>query len=92
MSIFKDEKEMEACLEKMNIHQREHFRLLISQLIECYVNDQKHGVVIIGDESPIVAVMAINATDMDAAELLQVADKHLHYRATEDAPPKEMFN
>lgn len=92
MSIFKDEKEMEACLDKMSTPQREHFRLLISQLIECYVDDKKHGVVIIGDESPVVAVMAVNATDMDAVELLQVADKHLHYRAVEDAPPKEMFN
>lgn len=92
MSVFKDEKEMEACLEKMNVHQREHFRLVISQLIECYVNDNKHGVVIIGDESPLVAVMSINASEMDAAELLQIADKHLHYRAVEDAPPKEMFN
>lgn len=92
MSIFKDEKEMEACLEKMSVHQREHFRLLISQLIECYVDEKKHGVVIIGDESPLVAVMAVNASEMDAAELLQIADKHLQYRAVEDAPPKEMFN
>lgn len=92
MSIFKDEKEMEACLEKMNMTQREHFRLVISQLIECYVNDNKHGVVIIGDESPLVAVMTINASEMDAAELLQIADKHIHYRAVEDAPPKELFN
>lgn len=92
MSIFKDEKEMESCVDKMSHAQREHFRMVLSQLVECYVDDKKHGVVIIGDESPLVAVMAINATDMDAAELLQIADKHLNYRATQDAPPKEMFN
>lgn len=92
MKLFKDEKEMEACLGQMNSHQVEHLRMLISQVIECYVNPDKHAVLIIGDESPVVAVLAVNATDMDAAELLQVADKHLHYRAVEDAPPKEMFN
>lgn len=93
MSLFKNEKEMESCLEKMDLSQREHLKLLLSQIIECYTDADKHGVVIIGDtNSPLVTVMAVNATDIDAIELLRVADKHLQFRAIEDAPPKEMFN
>lgn len=92
MSLLKDERAFDECLKKMSTMQREHFKLVLSQLIECYTRDDTHGVVLIGDESPVVTVMAINATDMQAANLLRLADEHLTYRVTEDAPPKELFN
>ena len=92
MSLFKTEKEIEMLVDKMTADQREHFRLVLSRLIECYTEEDKHAVVLIGDKSPAMIVLTINATEMEAAQLLQAADMHLQYRVTEDAPPKEMFN
>ena len=92
MSLLKTEKEIDMHLEKMTPDQREHFKLVISQLIECYTDEDKHAVVLIGDKSPAMVVLSINSTEMEAASLLQAADRHLQYRVTEDAPPKEMFN
>jgi len=37
-------------------------------------------------------VIAINATEMDAAALLSTADTYINYAVMEDAPPKENFN
>lgn len=92
MSMFKTEKEIEMHVEKMTEDQRDHFKLVISKLIECYTDEEKHAVVLIGNKSPAMMMLSINATEMEAASLLQAADNHMQYRVTEDAPPKEMFN
>ena len=92
MSFFKSEKEIEAHVAQMTTGQREHFKMIISQLIECYTVPGKHGMVLVGDGSPAMLLLAINATEMEAAALMQCAEKHLHEVVTDDAPPKGMFN
>ena len=44
-----------------------------------------------GQNQPM-KVIAINATDMDAAALLSTADQYINYTVMGDAPPKENFN
>ncbi len=84
---------MEKALAKMTPEQRDHLRLVISELVECYVNDEIHGLLLVGqtDKTPM-KIMSINATDMEAASLLAMANDFINYSVMEDAPPKEQFN
>lgn len=85
--------DMEAALRKMDDDQRAHLRILISELVQCYITEDLHGLVLIGKGqfSPL-KVMSVNATDMEAAALLSVANEYINYAAMQDAPPKEQFN
>jgi hypothetical protein len=85
--------EMETAVNKMTPDQREHLRIVISELIRCYLDDDLHGLVLIG-KAPYepFKIMAVNTNEMDAAELLMAAQDYIHGNVMEDAPPKEKFN
>lgn len=85
--------QMEAALAKMSAEMREHLRFVIGALIECYTDDNAHGVLLVGsDNGEQLKLMAINATEMDVAELMTRANEHINFIAMQDAPPKEKFN
>lgn len=85
--------EMEAALLKMDEDQREHLRVLISELVQCYITEDLHGLVLVGKgQFKPLKIMSVNATDMEAAVLLSVANEYINYAAMQDAPPKEQFN
>ena len=90
------EKDMEKALEIMTPDQRDHLKLVISELVRCYVNEDVHGLLLIGKSEHTVAspmkIMSINATDMEAATLMATASEFINYSVMEDAPPKEHFN
>lgn len=86
-------KEMEKALESMDEEQRDHLRIAISELVRCYTDDTRHGIIILtADGETTCKLIAVNTTDMDAADMLHAADQHIHYRVLSDAPPKEQFN
>jgi|GEM_PF-6175406 hypothetical protein len=85
--------DMERALAKMDDEQRGHLKLLISELIQCYIDDELHGLVLIGrGQYAALKMIAVNATDMSAAALLTMAGEYMHQVTMEDAPPKEKFN
>lgn len=85
--------DMEAALEQMSPEQREHLKVVLNHLVECYLNDDTHGLLLVtGGEDPYLKILAINSTDMEAAGLLGSADQFLNFRLLDDAPPKEMMN
>lgn len=90
------EKDMEKALEIMTPDQRDHLKLVISELVRCYVNEDVHGLLLIGKSEQTIAspmkIMSINATDMEAATLMATASEFINYSVMEDAPPKEQFN
>jgi hypothetical protein len=85
--------EIETAVNKMTEEQRGHLRIVISELIQCYLRDDTHGMVLVGKPpySPF-KIMAVNTNEMDAAELLSVAQDYINGSVMEDAPPKEKFN
>ena len=86
-------RDMEAALEQMTPEQREHLKVVLNHVVECYLNDDTHGLLLMaGGEDQYLKILAINATDMDAAGLLGSADQFLNFRLLDDAPPKEMMN
>lgn len=85
--------DLNRALEKMTEDQRDHLRVVITELIQCYLDDDMHGMVLVG-KAPYAPfkIMAVNTTDMDAFELLSAAREYIDYSVMEDAPPKEQFN
>lgn len=84
---------MEAALVKMDESQREHLRLVITELIRCYVDEKYHGMVLVsGEDDPFFKMIAVNSTDMEAYELMRRADNYIAMHVMQDAPPKEQFN
>jgi len=92
MSI-KTPEEMEHAVSLLTDDQREHLRIVISELIECYLHEEIHGMVLIGT-APYerFKVMAVNTNEMDAALLLGSANEYIQGAIMDDAPPKELFN
>jgi hypothetical protein len=80
-------------LEEMSEDEREHFRNLIESLAKCYGKDAAQGVVIISlPDSPVHEVISLNATDMEAHNLIKSIEDYFMFLNTMDAPPKEQFN
>lgn len=85
--------EVEAAVALMDEEQRDQLKMVIATLIECYLTDHKHALLLVGDDKEdALKVVAINATDMEAANLLQAVDCYLNFRLLGEAPPKEMMN
>ena len=89
--------DMERALAKMSEEQRDHLKLVISELIQCYIDDDTHGLLLVANDSKNethkkMKILSINATDMEAASLMQTAKEFINYSVMEDAPPKEKFN
>lgn len=85
--------DMERALTQMDMEQREHLRTLISELIQCYLDKDVHGLVLIGrGQYDPLKMIAVNSTEMDAAALLGLAGGYMQQVTMEDAPPKEKFN
>jgi hypothetical protein len=93
MEEINNAEDMERALSSMTPEQREHLRLLIATLVNCYLSEDRHALVLLGnDKEESVKVVAVNTTDMEAANLLGAVDCYLNFRLLDEAPPKEMMN
>lgn len=91
--LISNVQEMETALTKMSEEQRDHLRIVISELIQCYLDDDLHGMVLIGKEPfERFKVMAVNTNEMDAVKLLGTVNDYVQESVMDDAPPKELFN
>lgn len=91
--LISNVQEMETALNKMSEEQRDHLRIVISELIQCYLDDDLHGMVLIGKEPfERFKVMAVNTNEMDAVKLLGTVNDYVQESVMDDAPPKELFN
>jgi len=80
-------------IDEMSEEDKEHFRSLIDSLSKCYGKDAAQGVVIISiPESPVHEVISLNATDMEAHNLIKSVEDYFMFINTMDAPAKEKFN
>lgn len=81
-------------LDTLPTSSRAHLDALIRVLAQCYGEEPPlQGLILLNaPPSEMFSVMALNCTDMDAAQLLNDAVEALGYINTKDAPPKEMFN
>lgn len=87
-----DEQTLERRLALMSDEERQHFKILIMQLIKCYGDDADQAVLIIKSKEGMADIVTMNADDMEAASLLLEANNFFGYLNMAGAPPKEAFN
>jgi len=83
---------IERRLELMNEEEREHFKMVVMQLIKCYGPDPDQAVLLIKTDGEMAGLITMNVDDMEAAELLLEANDFFGYLNMAGAPPKEAFN
>jgi len=77
----------------MSDAQKDHFKMLVYSLLQCYAEDRQAAVIVLGDLTDETAsVVTVNCNEMDAATLLLAADDFFNYVNMREAPPKEAMN
>jgi hypothetical protein len=72
---------------------RDHFKIVLEQLIICYTDDKAHAVLVVDHEdSPRTVMIAINANEMEAAQLLDTGARATMGIVMDDMPDKGMLN
>ena len=87
-----DEQALEGRLALMNDQEREHFKMVVLQLVKCYGPDPDQAVLLIKADGELAGIITMNADDMGAAELMNEAIDFFGYLNMAGAPPKEAFN
>jgi hypothetical protein len=82
-----------ARLEKISNDERRQLGHILTMLADCY-GEGATGMAVISFRmnEHATALLGINASDMDAAEILRDAADIMSHALVMDAPPKEMFN
>ena len=83
---------IEQRLTVMTEEEREHFKMVVLQLVRCYGDDPDQAVLLIKSKGEMAGLITINADDMEAMELLLEANDFFGYLNMAGAPPKEAFN
>jgi len=86
------EQTLEARLALMDDGEKQHFKIVIMELIKCYGPDPDQALILFNGSDRLGGIVSLNCTEMDAAELLLEANNFFGYLNTIGAPPKEAFN
>jgi hypothetical protein len=93
---FEETKESLEFMEKvdqLSPEQREHMRILVKRIVECYLDEKSHGVIVIGKDDEVRAtLLTVNCDEMEAAVTLAKLELLFTELNMADAPPKEMMN
>ena len=87
-----DEQTLERRLALMSEEEREHFKMVILRLSQCYGPEPDQAVLLIKSRGEMAGLITMNADDMEASELLLEANDFFGYLNMVGAPPKEAFN
>ena len=77
---------------EMDSTKRRHFALLLISLAKCYTKNDEWMSVVLVKHPEALLTFSVGANEIDAAEMLKLANDAMLTKATADAPPKEMFN
>lgn len=80
-------------IEALEGHERAHLKRLLVNVVHAYTTEGMQGVVVTGDiDSGLATVLAMHCDELEAANLLNIANEFFEFMALRDAPPKEQFN
>jgi hypothetical protein len=80
-------------IDQLTAEQRDHMQKLIQIVVDCYLNEDRHGVLMVSsDIAEKTLVLSINCDEMQAATALGNLQDYINMANTMDAPPKEMMN
>ena len=80
-------------VDQLTQEQRDHMRIVVNYIVDCYLNDDQRAAMIVGkDNSEQAVLLSINSNEIESYALLQRMQGYFHEMVTADAPPKEMMN
>lgn len=89
----KDSLEFLNKVEQLSPEQRDHMRRLVELIIDCYLDDDKHAVLVVGsDTNEFATLLTVNCDEMNAAVILSKLKELFMDLNQVDAPPKELLN
>jgi hypothetical protein len=68
-----------------------HYAMMVSMLGKCYTHADNNAV-IIAEINGDMAIMSVNATEMQVTKLMNESNEYLMAKVMADAPEKSMFN
>jgi len=68
-----------------------HYAMLVNFLGRCYVQENNNAVILANIDGDL-AIMSVNATEMDVTNLMNESHAYVMRSVMEDAPEKSMFN
>jgi len=80
---------MNKCKDQPDVFK--HYAMLVSVLSSCYA-DEDNNAVILANIDGSMAIMSINATEIQMTKLLNESHEYLMTKVMADAPEKSMFN
>jgi len=85
--------EMDALVTGMSPKERNHFKHMVSVLATSFGDKDAQIIVVHGNnKTSVMEIMAINANDESALELLDSAAEYMEFVSERDTPPREKFN
>ena len=85
--------EFMAQIDSLSQEKRDHLRLVVKKIMTCYVDPKAHGVILIDHEdSDRTEMLAINASEMESAQLLSLGSAAMLGEVMADMPDKGMLN
>jgi len=87
-----DEQILEAKLALMSDEEKQHFKMVILELVQCYGPDGKQAVILFHGSDKLGGIVTLNCDAMEASALLLEANDFFGYLNVIGAPPKEAFN
>jgi hypothetical protein len=73
--------------------QRDHMRIVVEKIIDCYLSTDKHAVLVIGnDQTELATLLTINCDELEAAVVLGRLHEMFIDINADQAPPKELLN
>lgn len=80
-------------VDQLSQQQRDHMRIVVNYIIDCYLNDDQRAAIIIGKDNAEQAILlSVNSNEMESLALITRLQGYFHDMVMEDAPPKEMMN
>ena len=83
---------LEAKLALMSDEEKQHFKMVVLELIKCYGPDADQAVILFNGSDKLSGIVSLNCDEMEASALLLEANDFFGYLNTIGAPPKEAFN
>ena len=93
MRQTKDSLEFMEKIALLDPQQRNHMRIVVEKIMDCYLNPDLHAVLVVGnDQTELATLLTINCDEFEAAVVLGRLQTPFGELNMVDAPPKEMLN
>ena len=80
-------------VDSLTQEQRDHMRIVVHNIMRCYIDKQFHAVLVVGrDDSDQATLLTINCDEFEAALTLAKLGGFFTELNLADAPPKEKMN